>query len=217
MDERRRAGVAGVTFAVATVLQFVVLPVPPSWHASGADLRHYLIGHRAGVLAQGWLMVVAELAFVVFLVGLCQLLRQGPGGVVLAATAAVGGAVLTAALLLGQVAYNATVWINGNIDKATDDTVRLAWSMACLAVYGASMPGIVLVTAATAFAGARSGAVPRWSAKIAAAVALLGVAGTLVQFGPAYAWFGLAAFLGLVAFSLAIAIPMIIRRAEHLS
>ena len=36
----------------------------------------------------------------------------------------------------------------------------------------------------------------------------------LVGFGPNFSWFALAAFLGLVVFGLALAIPMIARRSE---
>jgi hypothetical protein len=208
MGERRVAGVAGVVFAVSTVLQFVVAPAPPSWDASGSEIRDWFVDHREGVLVQGWLMVVAVFAFIVFLVGVCDLLRRTTDGAALATVAALGGGVAAAALLVGQAAFNAAVWIDGNAEASADDTVRLVWSMACLLIYGASMPGIVLLAGAVAV-GRRNDAVPVWSARVAAVVALLGVAGTLIQFGPVFAWFALAAFLGLVLFSVALAVPMI--------
>jgi hypothetical protein len=211
MGERRVAGVAGVVFAVTTVLQFVVAPAPPSWDASGAEVRDWFVDHRDGVLVQGWLMVVAVFAFVVFLAGVCDLLRRGTGGPALALVAAVGGGVTATALLVGQAAFNAAVWIDGNAEASGDDTVRLVWSAACLLIYGASMPGIVLLAGAVAM-GRSNDAVPVWSTRIAAVVALLGVAGTTIQFGPVFGWLGLAAFLGLVVFSLALAVPMIIHR-----
>ena len=208
MGERRVAGVAGVVFAVSTVLQFVVAPAPPSWDASGSEIRDWFVDHREGVLVQGWLMVVAVFAFIVFLVGVCDLLRRTTDGAARATVAALGGGVAAAALLVGQAAFNAAVWIDGNAEASADDTVRLVWSMACLLIYGASMPGIVLLAGAVAV-GRRNDAVPVWSARVAAVVALLGVAGTLIQFGPVFAWFALAAFLGLVLFSVALAVPMI--------
>jgi hypothetical protein len=213
MGERRVAGFAGVVFAVSTVLQFVVAPAPPSWDASGAEVREWFVDHRDGVLVQGWLMVVAVFAFIVFLVGVCGLLRRSPDGAVLATVAALGGAIVAVSLLVGQAAFNAAVWIDGNAEASADDTVRLVWSIACLAIYGASMPGIVLVAGAVAVGGSND-ALPVWSVRVAAGVALLGVAGTLIQFGPNFAWFALAAFLGLVVFGLALAIPMIARRSE---
>ena len=212
MGERRVAGVGGVVFAVATVLQFIVAPAPPSWDASGSEVRDWFVDHRGGVLVQGWLMVVAVFAFIVFLVGVCGVLRGTPDGAALAMIAALGGSVVAVSFLIGQAAFNAAVWIDGNVEASADDTVRLVWSIGCLAIYGASVPGIVLVAGAIAIGG-RNDAVPMWSARVAVVVALLGVAGTLIQFGPNFAWFALAAFLGLVVLSLALAIPMITHRS----
>ena len=64
---------------------------------------------------------------------------------------------------------------------------------------------------AVAVAGRRRSALPVWSVRVAAVVALLGAAGNLIQFGPGFAWFGLAGLLGLVVFSVALAVPMIAR------
>ena len=120
-----------------------------------------------------------------------------------ATVAALGGGIAAAALLVGQAAFNAAVWIDGNADASADDTVRLVWSMACLLIYGASMPGIVLLAGAVAIGRSCDG-LPVWSGRVAAVVALLAVAGTLIQFGPVFAWFALAAFMGLVVFSVAL-------------
>jgi hypothetical protein len=208
------AGVAGVVFAVSTGLQFVVAPSPPSWDASGPEVRDWFVDHRDGVLVQGWLMVLAVFAFIVFLVGVGDLLRRAPDGDVLAAVAVVGGVVVAVALLLGQAVFNAAVWIDGNAEASSDDTMRLVWSIACLAIYGASIPGIVLLAGAVAIGGRRAGALPLWSVRVAAVVALLAVAGTLIQFGPDFAWFGAIAFAGLVVLSLALAVPMVARRGD---
>src|SRR4051794_21025939 len=80
VSERRVAGVAGVVFGVTSVLQFVVAPSPPNWDASGAEIRRWFDDHRSGVLVQGWLMLVSVLAFVVFVVGVCDMLRRGARG-----------------------------------------------------------------------------------------------------------------------------------------
>ena len=213
MGERRVAGVGGVVFAVSTILQFVVAPAPPSWDASGSEIRDWFVDHRDGVLVQGWLMVVAVFAFIIFLGGVCDLLRRTTDGAALATVAALGGGIAAAALLVGQAAFNAAVWIDGNADASADDTVRLVWSMACLLIYGASMPGIVLLAGAVAI-GRSSDGLPVWSGRVAAVVALLAVAGTLIQFGPVFAWFALAAFMGLVVFSVALVVPMITQRGR---
>jgi hypothetical protein len=214
LGERRVAGIAGVLFAISTALQFVVAPSPPSWDASGSEIREWFVDHREGVLVQGLLMVVAVSAFIVFLVGVCNLLRTATDGVA-AMVAALGGVIVATSLLIGQAVFNAAVWIDGNADASTDDTVRLVWSIGCLLIYGASMPGIVLLAGAVAIAGRNIDAVPVWSARVAAVVALLGVVGNLIQFGPDFAWFALAAFMGLLVFSLALAIPMIDRLGKH--
>jgi predicted transporter len=158
-------------------------------------------------------MVVAVFAFIVFLVGVCNLLQTASNGAA-AKTAALGGAIVATTLLVGQAIFNAAVWIDGNVDASANDTVRLVWSIGCLLIYGASMPGIVLLTGAVAIAGRRNNALPAWCVRVAAIVAPLGVAGNLIQFGPDFAWFGLAALLGLVVFSVALAVPMIARRTE---
>jgi predicted transporter len=209
LGERRVAGVAGLVFAVSTVLQFVVAPSPPTWDASGSEIRGWFVDHRTGVLIQGFLMVASVLFLIVFVVGVYELLRSATGTA--AIVAALGGAIVAATLLVGQAVFNAAVWINGNADASRDDTLRLAWSIGCLLIYGASMPGIVLLTGAVAVAGRRTNALPVWSVRVAAVVAVLGLAGNLIQFGPGFAWFGLAAFLGLVLFSVALAVPMVTR------
>ena len=191
----------------------MVAPSPPSWDASGSDIRSWFVGHRTGVLVQGLLMVVSVFFFIVFVVGVYELLRTATERATAMATA-FGGVLVAATLLAGQAAFNAAVWINGNAGASRDDTVRLSWSIGCLLIYGASMPGIILLAGGVAIAGRRTNAVPVWSVRVAAVVALLGVAGNLIQFGPDFAWFGLAAFLGLVAFSVALGVPMIARSRE---
>ena len=214
MGERRVAGVAGVVFAVASILQFVVAPSPPNWDAGGSEIRQWFLEHRNGVLVQGWLMIVTVFAFIVFVVGVRDILRKATHGDSYAIVAGLGGIVVATTFLFGQAVFNAVIWIDGTAEASPDNTVRLVWAIACLAIYGASMPGIVLLTGAVAIAGLRDNAVPVWVGRVAAVVAALAVCGTLIQFGPSFAWFGLAAFLGLAVFALTLAFPMMARGTE---
>src|SRR4051794_35097675 len=214
MGERRVAGFAGVLFAVASVLQFVVAPSPPSWDADGSEIREWFADHRTGVLVQGWLMIVTVFAFIVFVVGVCGILRRVPHGDIYAVVAGLGAAVVATTFLFGQAVFNAVAWIDGTAEASPDNTLRIVWSIACLTIYGASMPGIVLLTGAVAIARRRVKAVPVWVGRVAVVVTVLAVCGTLTQFGPGFAWFGLAAFLGLAVFALTLAIPMMAGRSD---
>jgi hypothetical protein len=173
------------------------------------EIRQWFVDHRSGVLVQCWLMVVSVFTFIVFVDGVCNILRSETRGRIYATVAGIGGAVVATTLLVGQATFNAVVWIDGTAEASPDSTVRLVWSIACLMIYGATMPGIVLLTGAVATAGLRGSVVPLWLGRVAAVVAAVAVCGTLIQFGPGFAWFGLAAFLGLAVFGMTAAVSLL--------
>lgn len=211
-DRSRVAGVAGLAWVVAAILQFLVAPAPPSFDAPGAEIRAYLVENRSGVLTQGFLQVVGALVVVVFLVGLRDVLRGADDGPMLATVAMIAGGVLLATVLIAQAGFDAPVWIDGNAQTMSDDGLRLAWSLSYLA-FGAAAPVIVLLTGSTAVAGLRSKVIPAWTAWLSALCAVAGLAGFAMQFGSDLGGLGLGAFFAVIVFVLANSVAMVTGKA----
>lgn len=210
-DRIRLAGFAGLGFVVVLVLQFAAAPAPPGFDASGAEIRDYLVDNRSGVLAQGFLQVVAITLFAVFLVGLREVLRRADDEGFLATLAVIGGILMGVAVLIGQAAFNAPVWIDGNAQEISDELARLTWSLSYVA-FGMSGAGLVLLAGCTAIAGFRHHLVPAAVQWVAAVAALSGFGGFALQLGSDMGGLGLAAFGAIVLFVLVTAIAMVARK-----
>jgi hypothetical protein len=156
-------------------------------------------------------MMVMITFFAVFLVGLREVLRRADDEGFLATLQVIGGIFAGAAVLVGQAAFNAPVWIDGNAQDAGDDVARFAWSLSYVA-FGMSGVGVVLLAGSTAVAGFRHHLVPAAVRWVAALVAVCGLAGFAMQLGSDLGGLGLTAFFGILVFVLVTAIAMVARK-----
>jgi hypothetical protein len=208
MTERRLAGWAGIAFVIALAVQFVLAPAPPDFDAPAGEIRDYLVDNRSGILGQGFLQMVAMVFGVVFFVGLANRVRSATDGELWGRVVLIAAGILGATVLVGQAAFNAPLWIDGNAQTMSDDLTTTLWSFAFL-LYGAGGPVIALVAGATALAGLRSRVVPAYVSWIGVAATVVALAAFSMQFGSDFGFVGFGAFLALMVFALATSIAMI--------
>lgn len=189
------------------VLQFVVVPAPPDFDADVTEIREYLVDNRSGILTTGLLQLLAVTFFGLFLVGLRDVIRRTEDGPYWSTVAVLGGVLLGATVLVAQSTYAAMVWVDGAAQDASDDLLRFAWSLSNV-VFGVGAPGILLLTGTVAWVGIKEKAVPAATAWVSALAAVVSAVGFIMQLGSDFGAFGIATFLGFVAFAVFTAVPM---------
>jgi hypothetical protein len=165
----RLAPLAGLAYAVATVVGNLVIDTFPDSDSSVADLATYYSTRHAHVAAGGMIFAWASILLAIFGVALWSRARDA------GAHAAVAAAILvaTAVAIVGNVQSASTYWILGHIstENGVSPAALQAWHVA--GAEGGLGAGLALFLLAAGAAGLAAGAVPRWLAWPAIVLGLL--------------------------------------------
>jgi hypothetical protein len=170
----RIVGASGVVFVIGVVVGFgVLVGLVPGPGAEAEEIRDFLARSELRVWAGGYIGLLAELAFVVFAVGLWGLLRTAEGGSGWVSTVGlVGATTLVAATIAGDLVPGAAVFQAGaDVDPATASLLLDAKHLAEML----TTPLIGLFMASAATVSLRTAALPRWAGWSAALVAAASV------------------------------------------
>lgn len=200
----RRAGWAGIAFFVVFAAGAVLSAIVGGSGNSRAEVvaAYSDSGDNTLLGLSGFLMALALIPFVPFLVGLCSRVsgpeREERG---LAIVALVGGVLMAGFLSLGSLLTVAVPASEEFLDEYTvnADVAQTLEVMSWWALNFTSMAGTLLV-GAVALAARRIGFLPRWLGIVGIAVAVIGVAGLFtwgLSIGLELLWL-LAASIGLV-------------------
>lgn len=181
----RRAGAAGIAFAVLFVASVVVVPTPPSSGDSAAKIQHYFVEHAEGIRGSTYGLVVATVFYLALLAGLRSRIERAGAGVF--AAIAFGAGLLLAGL--SAIASITNLMLASQAGGMGEGVVRSFYGYATF--YLPVATGVTFALAASvAIAALRNDALPRWaglaSVGLAAYLALesLTVYGTSGAFEP---------------------------------
>jgi hypothetical protein len=167
----------GIAFFVLFVVGFVVIPTPDKGTDTAKWARWWTdSGHRAGAVVGAYLMVLGVLAFVWFMWGLNQRLREPSGVMITFGSLFVGlalvSALIRAAIPGGKVFGDTPVPAGADLARQFDNT-----GFAVLLVAGALAAGAFTATAS--YAARRDAILPGWLTIAGYVVAVLQLAAGL--------------------------------------
>src|SRR4051794_37443938 len=204
----RVAGIAALVFVVLIVVSAFAPGSPPAGDASVDKIRTFMTDHRSAILLATLLGIVATPFAVWFFVTLRELTR-GDQLSNMAGTAAVAGVILAAAMAMaGGAVYAAPLYVDGFTEGATDDTIRVVYSMQFV-IFESTAAGIFLATLGAFFMIRRSGVLPMAVAWLAALAALLSLISAFATLSAGAATLGLLGLVALVLFMLVAGIMMV--------
>jgi len=170
----RIVGASGILFAIGAVVGFgVLVGSVPGPGADAEEVRDFLSRSDARVWTGGYIGLLAQLAFLVFVVSLWGMLRTAEGGTGWVSTLGLAAAVTAAATVLAaDLVPGAAVFSHGSrVDPATAalllDEKKLA-EMATVPLFGLFLGSVAVVALQVA-------ALPRWLGWSAAGIASLSV------------------------------------------
>jgi hypothetical protein len=172
--EARPAAVGGVAFFALLLVNASLQSNAPAATDSRAEVFSYVARHHDRLQVAAVLWGFAMVAAAVWLPGLYRALRQADGAspaVALAAFAGgllAGGATVTGALVEGTLATR--------FQDLGPAGARVGWTMYLLSI-GATLFGLLLLVAATAFTSLRTGVFPRWLGISSVVLAVLSAVG----------------------------------------
>jgi hypothetical protein len=153
----RRGGVAGIIFLALLVAQTVWAGEPPDPGAPPVTIATWLADHRTQVLGGSYLIVLATVVFLFFVVSLCRRLEVAgadPGLTMVARLAAVLNGASYVVLSAVQVGNAFLVpQSNADVERALNAVVFVGGNLACVP------SGVFLLAIGWA---ARTSAAPRW-------------------------------------------------------
>jgi len=202
MDENRYAkygAATGIVFVIFLVVGFlIVFPQPPDTDASAQEWAAFFKNHQDAVRAALTIVGVGLFFFIWFLGSLRSALASAEGGTGRLASVAYGGGLLAGAFfIVGLTAGLTAAYRPGELDPGV---TRMLGDI--FGVVGApSAAAFLAFFAATALAGFRYGALPRWAAwlSVLGAVGQLGGFGIGVTTSGAFASDGVLGFIAPVA------------------
>ena len=200
MSERatRVTGIVAFAFIVLILISAFAPGSPPAADASVDKIRTFMTDHRSTILLANFLGLFATPAGVWVFVYLRQMTR-GDDMANLAGTTALVGLVFTGLMaMVGGAMFSAPLYVKGFADSASDDTIRLMYSMQTLAFAGTA-GGLMIAMGGAFFAIRRTNALPAAAAWMAALATVLGAVSTVAVLGAGASGMG---FLGLIGFLL---------------
>ncbi len=176
LDERRVAGIGGITFASVVLATNVLLASSPAHDASAAEVTEFFTDHRTAA-------VLSTVAFAIgapFLLGFAaafygRLKAAGQARDLVWARLGAIGALLILPTFAAVVANRLVLLVGGDEIIGSPELVALVWRFESAAFLVNTLPVAVAVLG-FGLAGARSGLLPRWFAKVAPVGAVAGVA-----------------------------------------
>jgi hypothetical protein len=211
---RRMAGIAGIVFAVLSVL-IVIAPPIPTLTASGAEIVSYYANNQTGFLVGNYLGAVALLPAFVLVAYLTVQIRAGePDGGILWVLVIVANATAFAAAMLVFVLLQAAAVVAPGASPQTAKAFSDAGNMAFGFFFLPQAAGV----ASVAWGFLVTATMVRWIAwlgLVVAVIQLVASLGTVVVTGPLAAGgpVTLVAFVGFVIWFLLISVVLLVRPA----
>ncbi|HEY8079346.1 MAG TPA: hypothetical protein VIF62_34685 [Labilithrix sp.] len=138
----RRDAVGGMVGLLAIAIALAALPIAPAWPAADAPtdvVRAYFVDHGKQFLMQTFLAWVGFVGFSRVLVGLANVVIEG-GERAAGHTAIVGTAVMTAALVFGNVPWAALAYE----PPESADAVRALWNVGLISAFNVAGISVAL-------------------------------------------------------------------------
>ena len=172
---RQWGGVAAIVFVVLILITVFAGGSPPAIDDSADKIRAYFVDHRGGLLVSNVVGILA-IPFVLWFVVVLRDTLRGDDTANALGTASLVGIVVTAPMALAGGAVAASiVYLDGFVNSASDDTVRLVFQAQTL-LFAATSAGLVVFTLMAGLAIRRTGALPALTMWLA----FLGTVGNLV-------------------------------------
>lgn len=164
---------AGIGWVVLLVIGNLVQTAPPNAHDSAQKVTSYFVGHRSGILLGQFLVGLAAIVFLFFLVALASYLRRADGTLrtLPAVIVAAGVWTLAVGIVDGSIA---TALAYGVAKEGGPAVVHAMWRLFLVAATWRGYT-VAALFAGIAAAALRTRAVPRWVGFTAVVLGLLQV------------------------------------------
>ncbi|MEY2402522.1 MAG: hypothetical protein QOD38_73 [Acidimicrobiaceae bacterium] len=195
----RIAGVGGITFAAIVGASNVVVPNPPAWDASGAEISTWVHDHHAVLAMTVGAFALTAPALVAFVAGyVLRVFRSDRTDARAPALIGAGGALLIGAMFfVVEVARTVLLASDGSAGM-TAGVTEVVWHLEG-AAFSLNMVAIGIAVFGFALAGARVGVLPSWYGGlgvVALAAAILSAAPVSATVNGSNGWqIGLVTFL----------------------
>jgi len=204
----RVAGLAALVFVVLILIGALAPGNPPAGDASVDKIRMFMTDHRGAILLATLLGLFATPFAVWFFVTLRELTR-GDGISNMAGTSMLAGIIFTGCMaLVGGAVFAAPLYLDGFTEGATDDTVRIVYSMQFL-VFESTVAGLLLVLGGAFVVIRRTRALPMAAAWVAALGFVLAVVAAFATLSAGSGALGFLGLVGLVLFMVVAGIMML--------
>ena len=218
MNDRavRWAGLAGILFVVLIIISIVLTGSMPAADDPAEKIRTFFVDHRGGLLAANFLGLLATPFVIWFGVMLREIVR-GDRIARAQGTVSLAGLLVTAPMaMVGGALEVAAVYVDGAAAKTNPDTLRLLFDAQGL-VFAATAAGILAFVSGAGLAIRRTGALPAYTAWLAALAVVGNVVALFSTLGSGASAVGLAGVATFALFILVSGITMATGNAKPVS
>ena len=154
----RRGGVAGIAFLILLVAQAIVMGQPEKPNASASAIADWIAAHRAQGLASSYVIALASVLFLFFVVALCHRLRDRGADEDLLVVARFSAALGVAIYLVLSAVQLANVYL---VSHTSAEVTKALYAVVAVGGNLSGVPyGVFLLL--VGWGALRSAAVPRW-------------------------------------------------------
>jgi hypothetical protein len=172
----RVAWAAGIAFVILLLVGIFLPGAPPKYSDSAGRILSYIVDNSRALRVATYLAGLQDLLFLVFLAGLCKMIRRAYGAGGWASSLALGGGVFGLSVasigsaVLGTLALDPT---------GASGAVRFFYILSgvCTGMWMFGFTALALAVAATAL---QTALLPDWLGWFSAVIAVAGLAGALI-------------------------------------